>query len=109
MNLVKANVPAAAAMKPLYCCDLRSGVKGENVTYEFDDSATLSGKVRKVGYYLQLTGNNGKESWVFVSMDAFSPDAKKRRSCLQFRRGLPDDREESGSRQQCSGNQDREV
>ena len=77
MNLVKANVPAAAAMKPLYCCDLRSGVKGENVTYEFDDSATLSGKVRKVGYYLQLTGNNGKESWVFVSMDAFSPDAKK--------------------------------
>ena len=77
MNLVRANVPAAAAMKPLYCCDLRSGVKGENVTYEFDESATLSGKVRKVGYYLQLTGNNGKESWVFVSMDAFSPDAKK--------------------------------
>ena len=77
MALVNAKVPAAAAMKPLYCCDLRTGVKGENVSYEFDDSAALTGKVRKVGYFLQLTGNDGKESWVFASMDAFSPDAKK--------------------------------
>ncbi len=44
--------------------------------YQVDNSATLDREVKRVGYLLKLTDNDDKSTWVFVSMDAFSPDLK---------------------------------
>ncbi len=43
--------------------------------YETDYTTRVSGTVKRVGYLLKLTGKDGKMSWVFTSMDAFSQQA----------------------------------
>ena len=48
--------------------------------YIIDRAEALSGDLRRIGYLLKLTAKDGKESWVFTSMDAFTakPAGSKR-------------------------------
>jgi sialate O-acetylesterase len=49
---------------------------GDGVTYDLDRSAEI-GAFDRVAYFLELVNHNGDESWVYVSMDAFTDDATK--------------------------------
>lgn len=77
---VKACVPEAAAMKLAYAYDLKTGSgfgDKTRVKYAADNSDILTGKTKKVAYLMTLTGNDGKEEWVYASMDAFDPAVAK--------------------------------
>ena len=67
-------------MKLAYAYDLKSGSgfgDRTRVNYEIDNSAALTGKVKKVAYLMILTGNDNQESWVYAAMDAFDPSVGK--------------------------------
>ncbi|MGE4563782.1 MAG: acetylxylan esterase [Victivallaceae bacterium] len=40
--------------------------------YEVDNTMRVAGDLKRVGYLLKLTAKDGKESWVFTSMDTFA-------------------------------------
>ncbi len=72
-------VPEAGDYRLLYSYDLKSGTDARDrsrVNYLVDNSGDLSkNAVEKVAYFVELTGNDGGKKWVFVSMDAFDPNA----------------------------------
>ncbi|MDR0931516.1 MAG: acetylxylan esterase [Victivallales bacterium] len=43
--------------------------------YEIDRTEMLTGDLKRVGYLLKLTGNDGKMQWVFTAMDPFADTA----------------------------------
>ncbi len=72
--------PAAEKHSVLYVYDLLSGSgfgDRRSVNYEFDNTAAHPQKIKRVAYLLDLTGNDGKQSWVYTAMDSFSPEAAK--------------------------------
>ena len=42
--------------------------------YQVDRTKELSGALKRIGYLVKLTAKDGKTSWVFTSMDAFTQD-----------------------------------
>ena len=42
--------------------------------YQVDRTRELSGELKRIGYLVKLTAKDGKTSWVFASMDAFTQD-----------------------------------
>jgi sialate O-acetylesterase len=51
---------------------------GHEVTYSVNNAAKFAGKkIKRVAYYLGLVNADGDATWSFVSLDAFSQDAKK--------------------------------
>ena len=72
-------VPEAGEFKLLYRYDLMSGAgfgDRSRVRYLTDNSAELSkNAVEKVAYFMDLVGKDGSRKWVYVSMDAFDPNA----------------------------------
>ena len=77
---IRKVAPETDALKLVYAYNLKSGSGfsgGQRVNYEYDASEVLDGKVRRVAYVAKLTGNDGKESFVTVSMDAFTPETAK--------------------------------
>lgn len=72
--------PQTEAMKLAYAYNLKSGSGksgGQTVDYEYDASQVLEGKIKRITYVAKLTGNDGKENFVTVSMDAFTPEIEK--------------------------------
>ena len=45
--------------------------------YQIDRTEMLSGDLKRVGYLLKLTGNDGSMKWVFTAMDPFADTAVK--------------------------------
>ncbi len=72
-------VPEAGEFKLLYRYDLKSGSgfgDRSRVKYLTDNSAELAkNAAEKVAYFMDLVGNDGTRKWVYVSMDAFDPNA----------------------------------
>ncbi len=64
--------------KLAYDFDLFKGVI-DNTTakYDVDNTATLTGKVKKVAYLVNATKRVGGSVWLFTAMDAFTPEASK--------------------------------
>lgn len=67
-------VPEAKGYELIYRFNPKN-FKGKG--YQTDRSEELSGKLTRLGYLLKLTGNDGKESWVFAEMDPFTQDLAK--------------------------------
>ena len=76
MEQVTARVPEAGSMKLAYAYDLKTGSgfgDRTQVSYEFDNSAALSGRAKKVAYLMVLN----QDIWVYAGMDAFDPSVTK--------------------------------
>lgn len=70
------SVNAEESTKYTLVYDLDLNKLGSKITYNTDNSAQI-GKFSRVAYYLDLTNAAGETNWVYVSMDAFTDDAKK--------------------------------
>ena len=73
------NVPESGAYQLVYSLDLPSAqpyYKDNMVPYSIDNSAKLP-PFKRVAYYLELQRSDGDLQYAWVSMDAFTKDAKK--------------------------------
>ena len=68
-------VKEAKDYKPVYSLDLAK--LGAEIAYDEDYSAQVIDPFDRIAYFLELTGEDGKTQWVYVSMDAFTDDVKK--------------------------------
>ena len=70
----------ASAMKNgqvLFQYNLLSGLKGQDVQYDVNNVDQVKGKkITRVGYWVELDGNDGHHSWMLAVMDPFSQDPK---------------------------------
>jgi len=71
--------PAVKSFTLVYKYDMLSGYGADNtkVNYEVNNSALISGVIKKVGYFMHLVDQNDKVSYCFVSMDPFTTDLGK--------------------------------
>ncbi|RRJ95266.1 sialate O-acetylesterase [Opitutaceae bacterium TAV4] len=69
-------MPEAATFKIAYALDPLAR-QGAEVNYLVNDTARLSGKLRRVAYFLHTVNARGEASYAFVSMDPFTTDLKK--------------------------------
>lgn len=64
-------VPDAKGYETIYRLNpLEYAAKG----YQIDNGESYSGTLKKTGYLLKITDNQGKMTWAFATMDAFSQD-----------------------------------
>jgi sialate O-acetylesterase len=70
------SVNAEESTKYSLVYDMDLGKLGKTANYTTDNSGAI-GKFSRVAYYLELTDAKGESNWVYVSMDAFTDDAKK--------------------------------
>jgi len=68
------SVPGASDYRLIYDLDL--GKLAGDIRYDIDNSAQ-AGSFERVAYLMELTGPQGQEQKVFVSMKAFTKDPKK--------------------------------
>ena len=62
--------PEAKTFRTVYVVDAFSGVNNGNKKYVRDNSDAFAGKkIKKIGYYMRLVGNDGKVQQVFVTME----------------------------------------
>lgn len=71
---MSVNAEESTKYKLVYDLDLNK--LGRKINYNVDNTDTV-GKFSRVAYYLELTDADGNTKWVYVSMDAFTDDAKK--------------------------------
>ena len=69
-------VPEAAAFKIAYVVDPLT-TTGDEVSYTVNNTASLSGAIKRVAYFLQTVAPNGAISYAFASMDPFTTDLGK--------------------------------
>lgn len=50
---------------------------GKTVTYDIDNRAKITQPFTRIGYFIELTTADGKDQYVFVSMDAFTQEVAK--------------------------------
>ena len=74
-DLLGMNVPEAKDYHLVYDLDLSK--LGPAPAYAVDDHAKITQPFDRVAYFLELQGDNGDTQYVYVSMDAFTPDAGK--------------------------------
>ncbi len=73
-----ANVPEAKEYALLYSVDLPNiTYVNDRVVYSVDRRQDITGAFDRVAYFLILRKGDGKPQFVFVSLDAFSPDPDK--------------------------------
>jgi sialate O-acetylesterase len=65
-----ARVPEAKDYKLVYDLDLAK--LGKVVNYDVDNHAAITGPFDRIGYLLELRGDNGETQYIYVSMDAFT-------------------------------------
>lgn len=64
--------------KLAYDFDLFKGViDNKTAEYDVDNTKSLTGKVKKVAYFVSGLRKSGESVWLFTSMDAFTPEAAK--------------------------------
>ena len=65
--------------KLVYEYDLKTGTVGDRsvVNYITDNSAEINGRIKRITYLVELTANDGKETWAAISMDAFTSNARQ--------------------------------
>ena len=69
-NELEEKVPEAKGYTILYKFNPIEFGKG----YTVDKSQNYTGELKRIAYYLKTVDKEGKESWVFVSMDPFTQD-----------------------------------
>lgn len=69
------NVEDAGEYELIYDLDLKQ--LGSAITYQVDRSAEITSSFDRIGYFMELLGNDGELQWVWVSLDAFTDDIKK--------------------------------
>lgn len=69
------NVPEAQGFQLVYDLDLSKAA--HEITYEADNHAAISKPFDRIAYYLELTGADQKQQYVYVSMDAFTKESAK--------------------------------
>lgn len=57
--------------------DLNLSKLGKAVTYDVDQRAQVTKPFDRIGYFLELTGPDGKPQYLFASMDAFTTEVAK--------------------------------
>ncbi|MFA6291920.1 MAG: hypothetical protein WC637_09080 [Victivallales bacterium] len=71
-----ANIPEAKDYQLVYDLDLMKVAR--DIVYDADNSAKLAGKAfDRIAYFIELQPNEGDAQYLYVSMDAFTPDAAK--------------------------------
>lgn len=75
LDTLTMNVPEAEEYQLLYELDLKQ--LGRDITYDTDLHESIAGPVERVAYFLELGTDDGPTDWVFVAMDAFTPDVTK--------------------------------
>ncbi|MDR1009577.1 MAG: hypothetical protein LBM04_00320 [Opitutaceae bacterium] len=75
-ELLDKCVPAATAYQVAYALDPLAR-HGAEVTYLVNRTAGISGKIKRVAYFLHLMNPDGAAAYAFVSMDPFTTDLKK--------------------------------
>jgi sialate O-acetylesterase len=73
-DTLATNVPESTQYTLVYDMDLNK--LGKTIKYAVDNTEKIS-KFDRIAYYLELTDKEGLTKWVYVSMDAFTDDAKK--------------------------------
>jgi sialate O-acetylesterase len=73
-DLLAMKVPEAKSFELVYDIDLTK--LGANPAYEVNRAASISRPIDRIAYFLELTGNDRNTQFVYVSMDAFTQDAK---------------------------------
>lgn len=72
------NVPEAKNFQVLYAMDPKKAWLNGAPSYLQDNAKQFAGrKIRKLGYFMYLSSNDGKSSYVFVTMDPFTQDIGK--------------------------------
>jgi sialate O-acetylesterase len=72
---VTQNVPELKNYKLVY--DLDMSRLGADIHYTTDNHAAINGPFDRIAYAVELEDANGKSSWVYSSMDAFTNDITK--------------------------------
>ena len=78
--LFEGLVPDAKNFQALYRFDPTKPVLADNqqrFVYTTDNSGQITGKVKRVGYFLYLVNKDGTPQYVFVTMPPLDPDVKK--------------------------------
>lgn len=71
-----ANIPEAKDYQLVYDLDLMKAAR--DIVYDADNTAKFTGKAfDRVAYFVELQPNEGEAQYVYVSMDAFTPDVTK--------------------------------
>ena len=114
INFMAKLLPAeAGAYKVVYSFDPTNVALTDNSTkfvYAEDNSAKLTGKFKKVAYFMALQANDGKLSYAFVSMDPFTDSVKKNRSAGKIGRpDVPADRDRHNGEIECRWRQNRRL
>lgn len=69
------NVDEARDYQLVYDLDLSKLKNG--FTYDIDNQARIAKPIERIAYFLELTAEDGKEQYVYVSMDAFTKELSK--------------------------------
>ena len=73
-----ANVPEAKNFQVLYAIDAKKAWMNNAPSYLQDNAKKFTGKkIKKLGYFMYLSANNGRTSYVFVTMDPFTQEIGK--------------------------------
>jgi len=79
-GLLESKIPESNTYKLVYSMDPVNPVlnnNGAGITYRTNKAGEISGKIKRIGYFMSLTRIDGNTSYVWVSMDAFTQDIKK--------------------------------
>ena len=73
-----ANVPEAKNFQVLYAVDAKKAWMNGAPSYLRNNAEQFAGKkIKKLGYFMYLSANDGKPSYVFVTMDPFTQEIGK--------------------------------
>ncbi len=73
LALLKSFVPDCGDYELVYRLNPKApGTSGRKVVYITDNSKKITGKLRRIAYFLYLVKKDGTENYVFVSMDPFT-------------------------------------
>jgi len=71
-------VPEAKNMKVAYALSAKKIWESGSPLYKQNNSKALAGKkIKTIGYFMHLISNDGKESYVFATVDPFTQDVAK--------------------------------
>ncbi len=75
LDYLTLKVPEASGYKLVYDLDLAK--LGANIKYDTDNSGAIGGAFDRIAYFLELRNAQDGVTYCYVSMDAFTTDAKK--------------------------------
>ena len=74
-DLLEMEVPEAGDYRLVYDLDLAT--LGEMIDYDVDNSGEIEHPFDRIAYFMELQRDDGETQYLYVSLDAFTDDAKK--------------------------------